>query len=60
MGIYWLTRPEVIVERLRARGKFKSTGSRERQLLGTKWYGWTGVTLGGAGVLSGLATLITV
>jgi hypothetical protein len=47
MGWYWLTRPEVIVDRLRARGMFTQDGSRERQLLCTKVYGWTGVALGG-------------
>jgi hypothetical protein len=60
MGWYWLSRPEVIVDRLRSRGQFKSSGSRERQKLGTRIYGWTVVTIGGLSFMYGVVSAVMV
>lgn len=57
LGYFWSSRPELIADRLRARGQLKETHSRELQVRASRWFGWSGMALGVVLIISGITQL---
>lgn len=43
VGLFWVSRPERIVDALRSQGQLKESRSRELQVRVSRWFGWFGI-----------------